>query len=58
MAEYQAVQDVFPFATQWETVRERVLAPRLAQLVSGQGDFDSTWSDIQSEAEMTLRNSE
>jgi ABC-type glycerol-3-phosphate transport system substrate-binding protein len=58
MAEYQAVQDVFPFATQWETVRERVLSPRLAQLVSGQGDFDSTWSDIQSEAEMTLRNSE
>ena len=58
MAEYQAVQDVFPFATQWETVRERVLSPRLAQLVSGQGDFDSTWSDIQSEAEMTLRNSD
>jgi ABC-type glycerol-3-phosphate transport system substrate-binding protein len=58
MAEYQAAQDVFPFATQWETVRERVLSPRLAQLVSGQSDFDSAWSDIQAEAEMTLRNSD
>jgi sn-glycerol 3-phosphate transport system substrate-binding protein len=58
MKKYQDVQAVFPFATQWETVREKVLSPRLAQLAAGQGDFDSGWKDIQEQAEMTLRNSD
>jgi ABC-type glycerol-3-phosphate transport system substrate-binding protein len=58
MSAYQAVQEVFPFATQWETVREKDLTPRLAQMVSGQGDFDSSWNEIQEQATMTLRNSE
>jgi multiple sugar transport system substrate-binding protein len=58
MRQYQDVQAVFPFATQWETVREKVLSPRLAQLASGQSKFDSAWKEIQEQAEMVLRNSD
>lgn len=58
MRKYQDVQQVFPFATQWETVREKVLSPRLAQLASGQGDFDSTWADIDAQTQEVLKTSE
>lgn len=58
MREYQDVQAVFPFATQWETVREKVLSPRLAQLAAGQGDFDSGWKDIHEQTMETLKNSD
>jgi multiple sugar transport system substrate-binding protein len=51
---YQQVQEVFPFATQWEEIRERVLAPRLAQAAGGQRSFDEVWPEIQAETEKAL----
>jgi ABC-type glycerol-3-phosphate transport system substrate-binding protein len=51
---YQEVQEVFPFATQWEEIRERVLAPRLAQAAGGQRPFDEVWPEIQEETEQAL----
>jgi ABC-type glycerol-3-phosphate transport system substrate-binding protein len=51
---YQEVQEVFPFATQWEEIRERVLAPRLAQAAGGQRPFEEVWPEIQEETEQAL----
>lgn len=51
---YQEVQEVFPFATQWEEIRERVLAPRLAQAAGGQRPFDEIWAEIQEETQEAL----
>jgi multiple sugar transport system substrate-binding protein len=58
MRQYQDLQQVFPFATQWETVREKVLSPRLSQLASGQAKFDSMWKEIHDQTQMVLRNSD
>jgi ABC-type glycerol-3-phosphate transport system substrate-binding protein len=52
--QYQEVQEVFPFATQWEEIRERVLAPRLAQAAGGQRPFDEVWAEIQEETQGAL----
>lgn len=51
---YQEVQEVFPFATEWEEIRERVLAPRLAQAAGGQRPLDEVWPEIQEETVETL----
>jgi ABC-type glycerol-3-phosphate transport system substrate-binding protein len=58
MREYQSVQQVFPFTAKWETMREGVLAPRLALMASGQAGFDEGWADIQEEAAAELVDAE
>lgn len=52
--QYQEVQEGFPAATQWEEIRERVLAPRLAQAAGGQRSFDEIWPEIQEETQKAL----
>ncbi|MBA2520007.1 MAG: extracellular solute-binding protein [Chloroflexia bacterium] len=52
--QYQEVQEVFPFVTQWEEIRERVLTPRLAQAAGGQRSFDDIWPEIEEETQAAL----
>jgi len=58
MRQYQDVQQVFPFTTKWETIREGVLAPRLAQMAGGQRSFDEGWAEIQEQAVRELAGAE
>jgi ABC-type glycerol-3-phosphate transport system substrate-binding protein len=52
--EYQAVQRVFPFVPEWETVKGKVLTPILGDMATGAVDFDTGWNTLISQTNFVL----
>jgi ABC-type glycerol-3-phosphate transport system substrate-binding protein len=53
--EYQAVQSVFPFIPEWETIKGRVLTPILGQMASEGGlDFETGWQNLIDQTEFVI----